>query len=502
MKVLKEVSILLDQKGRKNLIESLTLDMYAENEQRFKKFYTGLVKKQYKTENEAKVDVFGPDINESTYKNFKKKLKEKLLDGLFFLNIESSSKSETYKSYFRVNKYLHAAKILLANGARNSAIHLLNKSQSLASDYERTEEEMIALRHLKRHYSLVGDNTRFLKYRQEFRKSIAKYQSEIEAEDMWYELLMEYSASVAYKPELEKTAYRYMQKSKEFLQESDSFHLNLLSYRISDMYYQIRHDFPRALKVCEEAQEFCKKYPKFNSKFLQGEMSIKKLSSYLHLQDYENGKLVADECKQYYPASSINRLIFFEYYFLLAMHTGRYQAAVKIFKDATQHPRFPNLQESRHEKWRIFEAYLHYVLEAQQEEHSSEYYNFFRLFNEVPVFSKDKKGYNVSILVIQFLFFLQRGEYDALILRSEALRTYNYRHLSKDLTPRSRAFINMLLVTQNKNFDYEEVHEATKKYRKILDEENHNYMGKIESMEVIPYETLWQWVEETMKSKV
>lgn len=499
MKTLAEICSLLAREGKKNLLSALTFDLRKESHQTFLTLYKKLANNELKEDGEAQSELFGPDGKNTAYKSFKRKFKERMIDGLFFLDIESGNKSTKFKNYFFTNKYIQAGKILLAKGARNSAVDLFYKAHKRASESGFLEENMAALKQLKRHHSLTGNKSLFDKYQAKYSEAKQKYQLESEAEEMWEELMMEYSSSISTKPELAEKAGKYNERIAEAIKLTYTPNLHLYYYRIKLAYYQIIRDYRTTFEVACQGKENIKSHPEINSNFTQGELSMTKLQACLHLQDYKAGTEASEECKQYFPPHSINRLLFFEYYFLLAMHTQRFQTASKIFNEATQHPRFNYLPNARQEKWQIFEAYLFYVRESFEETDETSQYNFYKLFNELPVFSKDKKGFNVAILIIQFLFFLKRGQKDAIIRRADALKTYNYRYLSKDFTPRSRAFINMLIKTERYNFNPDELKSAIKPYEEVLTESQHNYIGRIESMEVIPYEILWDWALQTMQ---
>jgi hypothetical protein len=68
-----------------------------------------------------------------------------------------------------------------------------------------------------------------------------------------------------------------------------------------------------------------------------------------------------------------------------------------------------------------------------------------KFINETPVYSKDKRGHSITILVLQILFLLQRKKYGEVLDKMDALNMYCYRYLRKGHTFHSNCFIKMVL---------------------------------------------------------
>ena len=109
---------------------------------------------------------------------------------------------------------------------------------------------------------------------------------------------------------------------------------------------------------------------------------------------------------------------------------------------------------------------------------------------------------NVSILIIQILFYLQKDMYDNITDRVNPLSQYAARHLRSEDTFRSRQFIKMLAVMEEQGFDYESTKRKSQKYFDKLrtvemkhDEEN------FENLEIIPYEHLWIHILNQLRKK-
>jgi hypothetical protein len=122
-----------------------------------------------------------------------------------------------------------------------------------------------------------------------------------------------------------------------------------------------------------------------------------------------------------------------------------------------------------------------------------------RFLNEVPIYTRDKRGFNISILVVQMLFYIVRNNYGKVIDRIDALNQYTYKYLRNDETYRSNCFIKMLVKIPTANFHpvRTKLHtrdlEAKLRAREMTVEE---LMGEVE---VIPFHDLWDIILEVLE---
>jgi len=135
---------------------------------------------------------------------------------------------------------------------------------------------------------------------------------------------------------------------------------------------------------------------------------------------------------------------------------------------------------------------------------SDKRFNKFKLgkfLNSVPVFSKDKRGLNIPILIIQILFMIIRKDYDNAINRIEAIEKYCVRHLRMDEHFRSNCFIKMLLEIPKSSFHQAAVKRKTQKLLDKLKATPQQVVNQIHEIEIIPYEVIWDYIMESMETK-
>ncbi len=147
------------------------------------------------------------------------------------------------------------------------------------------------------------------------------------------------------------------------------------------------------------------------------------------------------------------------------------------------------------EIWIIYEMFTNYLITQNKitaENNRSVKIRLGKFLNEVPAYSKEKRGLNIPILIIQVLIYIQQKQYGKAIDRIDALEKYCSRHLKKENDFRSNCFIKMILELSKSGFHpVATTRKAEKLFQKLkahpLDVPNQSH-----SIEIIPYETLWE----------
>ena len=155
------------------------------------------------------------------------------------------------------------------------------------------------------------------------------------------------------------------------------------------------------------------------------------------------------------------------------------------------------MPDNLREMWSIFEAYLHYLVDqglVRPEEEDTRF-NKFRLgkfLNNTPIFSRDKRGMNIPILIIQILFMINQQKYHSAIDKIDAIEKYCSRYLTKNDTFRSNCLIKMLLQIPICSFHRVAVERKTEKYLHKLKRVPLEVAKQTYEIEIIPYENLWK----------
>ena len=359
--------------------------------------------------------------------------------------------------------------------------------------YEFTDVTLEIARYLRRHY-----RTQVINYEKEkVYNDIIKYYykllgAEIEVENC-YELIAKEINSKKPRKEIQGTISKNVKIIKKNFPTYQSYKLAQYAHLSFIVEHEFRKDYKSITISCRNAIEYFnqKEYP--TSILIINRFQNKLLAAYIPLKRFEEGKTIAEKIIPSLDNGAINWFIAMDNYFLLSLHTGNYKKAIEIYEEAVSNKRFKNLQQDYHELWRVYEAYLEYLRAIGELTTTSQKpFRVGRFINEVPIFSKDKKGVNVAIIIIQILFLITQGKEPKVIDKVDALRMYVHTHLRNDESLRSNCFIKMLMGMVKSNFHKNGTIRRTKDlHQKLLStpilEKSHSQF-----VEIIPYEQLWE----------
>lgn len=112
----------------------------------------------------------------------------------------------------------------------------------------------------------------------------------------------------------------------------------------------------------------------------------------------------------------------------------------------------------------------------------------------VPLFSKDKRGMNVPVLIIQMLIYISEKNYDAFIDRIDAIKKYSGRYLRMQDAYRSSCFIKMLVTISKNNFHPQAIARQALPLKEKLAKTPLDVSPQAYELEIIPYELLWDLI--------
>jgi len=260
------------------------------------------------------------------------------------------------------------------------------------------------------------------------------------------------------------------------------------------------------LEVCTKAENYIEQNPIYYQDDKLATFQLKKMSSYLHLRDWKNGKINAEKCLKSFPVGSDTWFKFMEYYYLLAIHTDNYVNALAIYNEAVGNTKFKKLNANTREKWRIYDVYMNYIIEIKGASNpillnqKRKSFRQSRFLNDPILYPKDQRIFTILMVVAQVLFLLDKKSFSAATERIERLKNYASRQLKKEEYFRAIQFIRLLQQLNKADYQPENLSNVTKYYDRLI-ETPFFYRGLISELEVIPYEKLWNIVLENISRK-
>jgi len=307
----------------------------------------------------------------------------------------------------------------------------------------------------------------------------------------------------------EKIKEETLNLSEEFLEgieNDDTYLYKSKVYEIAAYAYTINNELEKSIEISKSSiqlSEVKDHVPRY--KLYSAYKDI--ISNYLKLNEYDEARIYLNKILDMSTMESYNYFQMKGLEFTLYAFSKDYENLYSITLDIISSKGLKDFQIHL-EQWKLREAFANVLLESGRidpkiTQHPK--YKKFRLnrfLNEVELFSKDKRGTNISILVVELMHFLIRKEYNKLNNRLDALNQYTYRYLRNDHTLRSNCFIKMLLKLPEAEYHPLRTERYVKKYEKKLRENPFEVSLKSIDVEIIPYEQLWEIIIEILGDNI
>ena len=474
---------------------------------KLQKLYEGIQKGIFLTDEVAALTIYKNDQNrDANYIKLKSRLQQRLINTVFFIDINKSSHNDFQRAYYSCHKEWAAVKILIGKGARLTAIPISERILRKAEKFEFNQLALDISRSLMLHYATIDkDKKKYNKYNKKVKDQQKILTAELLAEEYYSIISNKFPVSRALKPEVSKQTKKYSDILKKETNGLNSYRLNLFARTVYVYRFQVVNDYKNVIKECEDAIAFFESKTYQASKVAIFTFLFKILACHIQLKQFEKGEEVAKKCLNDMPEGSPNWFYAHELYLTLCLHTRRFQEAYEVYLSVFANKNFNRLYAKATEDWKIFEAYISYFISNGEIEISQKQllkkFRINKFLNELPVYSKDKRGKNIPILIIHIMFLLQQRKYNDVIDRVEAINQYSYRYLRNDDTYRSSCFIKMLIQLPKANFHREAVIRKTAKSLEKLKSKPLEISGQSDEIEIVPYEILWEFVINSLDNK-
>ncbi len=428
--------------------------------------------------------------NEASFRKLHSRVMSKLLNNLYFLDHSDTRHLVSRRYELECLDLLHKASILYAEGEYPLTIRLLLKCLRAAQADDFTAYAVQSARLLRTLYA----QQRQLKHYRAISKTLVQVQQvrgwEEEAEDIYGDVRLAMASTVKARRGLLPRMPAYLAQLELLHRQAKTFNTGNYLYQVSLVEQELTGNYREIIKITAAAARQLKA-GKLNPRRFDVRFNHF-MSVYAHLlsRQAEKGlRLAAAYDKDFHPSSG-NWFYFQEHYLLLALHAGDYVQARQVLQTATGSANFGKQREAAQQRWELFRAYVDFVLPPTRAA-SVRRRQMARWALTIPEYSRDKRGHNVAILVMQVLYFLRMRDLEAVLVRADRLRKYQQRHLREAANLRTRLFLRLLLLIVEQDFDPERSARHATALLKQLEEAAPPGEAFAE-VEIIPYETLWQ----------
>jgi hypothetical protein len=497
MKHLNEIArIVTKKKVRKiEIFDDATL---KHKNSKFNEFYEALLSQKFKNDRDASTFLYDCAPTDDKYRQLKSRFRKRLLNTLFFLDVNTPSTSGYNRAYYTCNKDWTLVKILLSNDASSTAADLAKGILAIALKYKFADVIVNCARILREDAARERNVEDYEFYDQHTKQYADILSAEIRSEELYQRVIMNYDTRES-QEQLRDKIDTYCEALVGLSEVYDSPVIIYNMYLVWMFRYEMLRDFEAIIEVCQRAETYVEE----NALFYQDEkiatIYTKKISAYLHLKDFRNGKIAAEKAIQTFPAGTQEWFTFMEYYFILAMHTENYINAFAIQTEVMGNTKFKKLSSVEREKWNIFEVYINYIIEKHGvanpvlSAQKRRTFKVNRFLSEPVVFPREQRSFTMLMAIAQFLFVLDKNNPTAVNEIVARLKVFALRQLKKEEDFRAIQFIKLLQQLYKAEYNIAEL-SNTEKYLDRLHEQPFYYSGSLHDIEPIRYEVLWDLV--------
>jgi hypothetical protein len=202
---------------------------------------------------------------------------------------------------------------------------------------------------------------------------------------------------------------------------------------------------------------------------------------------WKNGLAYLESKKDLFQLADADKYRYMEIYFMIAIRDRNYKLGFQLVDDVLESKSFTKLDMSEQDKWHLYNAYINYAYAGNFYMRNASYTEFIK---EIPVYDKDREGYQVAILFLQFLYFAEQGDVEALRKRRNVIKKYMANHFKENFSYRTRTFYKLINIVVENNLDLRQIQNKT---RYLLGKLPNNQVvnDAFKELEIIPYEQLW-----------
>ena len=469
---------------------------------KMRRLYDGIASGEFKTDQEAVLAIYGATKDWTNYKKLKYRLEQRLINTSFFIDINKPSFSDEQKVYYNSYKNLVATQILAGRGGRKISIRITERTLPKVLEYEYPEIAVPLLNNLVIHYGAKQLNLKkFKRYSKLLSNQLKALEAYSKATEYDTLIKIKYFKRLASHDELHQEAGIYRKELRQYLQLTTAPKFLMTAFNLFVNEYLIINDHHNAIKVCEEAIELFNKKETPN-KAGKSFFFLNLINLYRQTKQYQKAEITIQEVLELniYAKESNNYIGIFDKYIMLSFYQQDYQKAYEIYNKAIFKQDLRKYRKAYQNQFKLYEAFLNFFIAIGKiEPTQSEYpllpkFRVSKFVNDVPAFAQDKRKFNITLIIIQVLFLIQKKKYDVVIDKVEALHMYCHRYLKKDDTFRSNCFIKLLLVLPKSNFNRIAVERNAKKLLDRLKSVPLEEANQAEDLEVVPYDDLWEMV--------
>jgi len=463
-------------------------------------YLKGIIEGTFENDEQAAEAIYATQPNDYRYVMLKARLKRRLMNNLFFVDFEKVGSHPANAPEQECLKLYHFAKVLRKKGCLELAEKIVSKLVDLATKAGFNSFVLSGLEELQYIYVQQHQPLPYRKTMEKLHRYRQLLPYEREANDLYLGIKLCLNDSTKQRQTLVPEAAAAVERLHQLWQLTQSFNVFEQYYKLRFSYLELINNFEEVIQFTDEADGLCREgiiyEPCFDHRFNR----YAKVRAYLRTKQYETGLQHAEAYLQSFEQSDQNWFPFMENYVQLALRVKNYELVRHLLASVLLNPHQHKLSTRDQERWTLYRVYLYFLLPPDKPDRK---FDFHGLISQLPHYRKDKAGFNVAILILQFLYFLKKNDLDSLLYRVEALNDYMTKHSQLPFSERTRTLFKLFrAITSNYHLKPNQM-----RYRcQYLSEKLFSLVtvgSAYAEVEIIPYEHIWelcvQWLPKPQK---
>ncbi len=494
MENLKELVQIIN-KRKLSQIEVFDKSLISRKDTLFARFYNGIASGEINTDEEALMYLYQSPKEAATYRKLKSRFKTRLLNTLYFIDINNAAESDnSKKAYFDCVNRLYLSNILLRYAEnRNASIQLIIEAYGTAKKNNFFDMLKEYSYKLLVHYGMTGDEKKYKEEYVAYQLYSKEYELEQKAQIIYTGVVLAAHYIKMNQKEKEERINEHINEIMELVNESKSLVVYFIYIRTLLFYFEILGDNAKMNDVCDE---FLANYKQYYSSILAenylNTIYIYKLKSLFDLRKDEQALSLIYALLP--AAKGVSYLAVKEFEIKILLNQKQTEKSKDIIHQIHSTSQYKNANAVLKERWVIYNAYTEFL--ENYIKNGNYKFSLSKFSNEIPNATHDKSGFNLAARIVSILFYIGRNDLDNAMQQIETLKVYQTRYLKEDAGSRSNLFIKLLSIMEKKSFNYKELNKQ-KEYSILKENYSHQIMHE---SEIVFYDILWEILLDILKT--
>ncbi len=468
---------------------------------RFQVMYKALVDGEVQTDEQAAA-LFGLNTKDRAFRRFKLEFRRRLYTTLLFLDTDNAEVfNATQKASFYCWRRTALMETLWQRRCYENARLVAEEMIEVALKYDQVTVVMEISKLLKRYYSQYHPNREKYKHYLEMNERYTTFWlAENKARMCYEQMVMPFVKSKSSQLNVADLGESFLKELRPLAEICDTQIFLVAYYSVEIMVNMIRFDWEKALESCNDSEKKLMKKGDVSNRVLNIIWGNKAICLIM-LREYELAVQVVNQKLDTAIKGSTPWFKAQELMIIARIKSEKYELAWEGLNSFYNAPQFINAPNTIKESWQIFYAFLTLLYlkgELKLNEYEQKQVKTFRLsrfLNEVPVNSKDKKGLNITITIIQVLFALLEGDFEKIEVRVDGIRKYQSRYFRDEPGYyRTNIFIKIIAQLNPAKFRKDLFRKKTLRFFDQMMNTPPSFSQERHEIEVIPYEKLYSWI--------